>query len=113
MDAVSRPGQRVFVGPANLRRTNYNDTFLYALLPELTPASYFLEMNPGSANRRGSRLASDLATADVVVLTTAYDGWSEPNASSKPGPRAPLDLLARHFCVRAEHPPWRLLVRCK
>ena len=113
VDAVSRPGQRVFVGPANLRRTNYNDTFLYALLPELTPASYFLEMNPGSANRRGSRLASDLATADVVVLTTAYDRWSEPNASSRDGPRAPLDVLARHFCVRAEHPPWRLLVRCK
>ena len=46
-------------------------------------------------------------------LTTAYDRWSEPNASSRDGPRAPLDVLARHFCVRAEHPPWRLLVRCK
>ena len=62
---------------------------------------------PGRGN------SSPIVWADRIFLTTAYDGWSEPNASSRDGPRAPLDVLARHFCVRAEHPPWRLLVRCK
>ena len=84
VSAVTQPGQRLFVGPANLRRTNYNDTYIYGLLPELEPGSYFLEKNPDSANRPRSRLASDVATADVVILTTAYDGWREPNDSRWP-----------------------------
>ena len=60
IDARSTPGERVFVGPLNLRTANYNDTFIYYLLPHLIPGSYYLEMNPGVANGQSSQLADDL-----------------------------------------------------
>ena len=50
VDSRAHPGQRVFVGPLDLRTANYNDTFIYFLLPNLTPGSYYLEMDPGVAN---------------------------------------------------------------
>ena len=37
----------LFVGPEDLRRTFYSDTFLYFLLPRFTPGSFYLEMDPG------------------------------------------------------------------
>jgi hypothetical protein len=85
IERMAASGDRLFVGPADLRRTNYNDTFLYHMLPQLRPATYFLEMNPGSANRPNSRLASDIRTADWLILNRAYDNWLEPNSSSRNG----------------------------
>ena len=41
----------------------------YWLFPEMEPATYFIEMDPGLANAEDSRLADDLATADFVILT--------------------------------------------
>ena len=81
LEKESTTGQRLFVGPADLRRTSYCDTFLYYLIPKLRPSSYFLEMNPLSANRAGSRLAADVASADWLVLNRALDGWKEKNRS--------------------------------
>ena len=77
----SKPGERLFVGPADLRRTNYNDTFVYYLVPQLVPATYFLEMNPFSANRHRSRLPRDVSSADWLLLDHSYDDWTEPNRS--------------------------------
>ncbi len=87
---IASPGDSLFVGPRDLRRTNYNDAFVYYLLPQLRPASFYLELNPGSANRVGSSLAEDLKQADLLLLTTRYDSWNEPNDSRKPGSPAPL-----------------------
>jgi hypothetical protein len=92
--------QRLFVGPADLRRTNYNDTFLYHLLPQLTPATYFLEMNPLSANRPGSRLSADLLSADWLILDHRLDDWNEPNESSRFGPDAPNQVVQSNFELR-------------
>jgi len=58
-------GDRLFVRSTDLSRTPLNDTYFSFLLPNLTPATYFLD---GSANAPGSRLASDLKTADFVIL---------------------------------------------
>ena len=55
--ASAEPGDRLLVGPSDLRRTWYSDVFVYWLLPELDPATYFIEMDPGLANDEGSRLA--------------------------------------------------------
>ena len=49
------PGDRLLVGPSDLRRTWYSDAFFYWLFPELEPATYFIEMDPGLANADGSR----------------------------------------------------------
>lgn len=97
LDRLSKPGERLFVGPADLRRTNYCDTFIYHLAPKLRPATYFLEMNPLSANRPGSRLASDIASADWLVLNRAWDVANEPNRSVEYGSTEPGDIVRERF----------------
>ena len=97
---LASTGQRLFVGPADLRRTNYNDTFLYHLLPQLKPATYFLEMNPLSANRPGSRLSADLLSADWLILDHRLDDWNEPNESSRFGSDAPNQVVQSNFELR-------------
>lgn len=104
-------GQRLFVGPADMRRTNYNETFIYYLLPQLTPASYFLEMNPFSANRPDSRLAADVATADWLVLTHRWDNWNEPNESMKLGPDAPNEVVRNQFELKGRFDSYDLYRR--
>ncbi len=97
LDGVSVAGERLFVGPADLRRTNYCDTFIYYLIPKLEPASYFMVMNPLSANRPGSRLAADIQTADWLVLNKAWDNAQEPNRSSEYGSAKPNHVVQENF----------------
>ena len=68
------------------------------MLPKLRPATYFVEMDPGMANRDGSRMPQDLASADVVVLSSIWKDWSEPNDSRKFGSLESSRVLARDFC---------------
>ncbi len=95
---LAQPGDRVLVGPSDLRRTWYSDVFIYWLFPELEPATYFIEMDPGLANEPGSRLAGDVASADFVILTGLWNGWMEPNTSVDFGSDAPNQVLRDHFC---------------
>lgn len=111
IDRVAAPGNRLFVGPADLRRTNYNDTFLYHMLPQLRPATYFLEMNPGSANRPNSRLASDIRNADWLILNRVYDNWNEPNASVRNGPNEPNVVVRAEFTLVGEFGDYLLFRR--
>jgi len=110
--ALARPGESLFVGPQDLRRTNYGPTYMYFLLRQLRPASYYMEMNPGTANREGSGLADDLRRADWLILSTAWDDWDEPNDSWKYGPDEPNQVVRDDFCVRFEDEPFRLYERC-
>ena len=55
---ISKPGQRLFVGPVDLRKTPYSDAYLYYMLPDLVPATYYIEMDPGVANANDSRPAA-------------------------------------------------------
>jgi hypothetical protein len=95
---ISKPGQRLFVGPVDLRKTPYSDAYLYYMLPDLVPATYYIEMDPGVANANGSRLPTDLESADVVILSAIWEDWSEPNDSRKVGSDASTKVLARDFC---------------
>ena len=113
VDYLTRPGDRVFVGPVDLSRTNYGDTFFYFLLPDLVPASRHLEMNPGLANRLGGNLPVELASADVLVLTDRFDGWSEPNASVRAGDPDASAVVAGRFCDVAGTATWRVLTPCR
>ena len=108
LEGAAAPGERLFVGPADLRRTNLNDTFLYHLLPELRPASYFLEMNPGCANRPNSRLASDVASADWLVLNHLLDFMNEKNESAKFGSDLPARIVNERFQMCAQFGPWEV-----
>jgi 4-amino-4-deoxy-L-arabinose transferase-like glycosyltransferase len=93
---VSKPGQRLFVGPVNLRKTPYSDAYLYFMLPDLVPATYYIEMDPFDVN--SSRLPQDLESADIVILSKIWDDWSEPNDSAKEGPATTQQVLDRDFC---------------
>ena len=102
LQRLSKPGERLFVGPADLRRTNLTDTFIYHLMPQLRPATYFVEMNPFSANRPGSRLAADVESADWLVLNRRWDTWKEPNRSGELGSDAPNEVVRRRFRLLGE-----------
>ncbi|HEY3485710.1 MAG TPA: hypothetical protein VGK49_10010, partial [Ilumatobacteraceae bacterium] len=95
---LAQPGDRLLVGPKDLARTAYNDTYLYWLLPELEPATYFIEMDPGLANAPDSGLADDVASADWLLLTGFWAGWFEPNTSVDDGSQAPNEVVRDQFC---------------
>lgn len=113
VDAAARLSGRartLFVGPGDLRRPNYADTYFYYLLDEYEPAGFHLELNPG-ANRTG-RLAHELARADVLLLDHRYDTAFERNASSEYGSAAPNRYVRSHFCAAAREGGYVVLVRC-
>src|SRR6478735_6720211 len=112
---LAEPGDRLFVGPQDLRRTWYSDTMFYWMFPEMTPATYFMEMDPGLANARDSRLADDLLSADFAILTSFWDGWREPNTSMDYGSDVPNEIIARNFCQWNSHQQGlvRLYYRCR
>jgi hypothetical protein len=95
---ISQPGQRLFVGPGDLRKTPYSDAYLYYMLPGLVPATYYIEMDPGVANTAHSGLDQQLGSADIVILSKTWDNWSEPNNSRKVGSDRPVQVLTRQFC---------------
>jgi hypothetical protein len=99
LDRSSTPGQRLLVGPADLSRTIYSDVVFYFMFPELVPATYYIEMDPGLADQAGSSLADDVASADWVLLTNFWTGWYEPNASSDFGSDQPNQIVADRFCL--------------
>jgi hypothetical protein len=102
-------GQFLFVGPADLRRTRYCDTWIYHLFPQLPPASYFLQMDAGAANAPGSRLARDVARADWAILNRAWDVLYEPNPSAEFGPDEPNRVVRSEFDLWKESGPYLLL----
>ena len=103
LDTLAEPGERLFVGPHILSRTFYNDVIFYWMFPELEPATYFIEMDPGLADEPGSRLADDLRTADWVILTSFWAGWDEPNASMEYGSPEPDRVIQEDFRLYKEY----------
>lgn len=95
---LAEPGDRLFVGPLDLRQTPYSDAFFYFLFPDLVPATYFIEMDPGIANADGSRLADDVASADWLILSNVWTGWTEPNESREFGSNRPNEVVQEQFC---------------
>ena len=114
LDRLSEPGERLLVGPVDLRQTVYNDTVFYYLFPELEPATRYMEMDPGMANAPDSGLAEDVASADWLILTRFWSGWIEPNESSVFGPDEPNQVVENQFCLVGsyEHDLARLYRLC-
>jgi hypothetical protein len=109
----SRPGDTLIVAPDDMRKTPYSDAFIYYLFPELKPGTYYIEMDPGVANAKNSRLASEVRKADFLVLSSVWDNWSEPNDSRKVGPNTPNDIVKSSFCkLGAYKGQYSLYERC-
>src|SRR4030081_1821990 len=98
VNQLAKPGQRLFVGTGDLRKTPYSEAFLYYLLPDLVPSTYFIEMDPGMANKR-DRLANGLAGSDVAILSSIRDDCDEPNDARVVGGEAANQVLPRDFCL--------------
>ncbi|MEZ5216609.1 MAG: glycosyltransferase family 39 protein [Ilumatobacteraceae bacterium] len=115
LDARLTPGERLLVGPVDLRHTVYSDAVFYYLFPELEPATKYIEMDPGMANAEDSGLAEDVASADWLILTRFWAGWIEPNESSVFGPDAPNQVVEEQFCLVGsyEHDIARLYRKCE
>jgi hypothetical protein len=111
LDRMASPGDSLFVGTNDLTRSNYNDTFVYYLFPELRHASPFTEFNPQTANAEDSGLATQLEEADFILRTSRWDDWDEPNASDERGPTAPDQVVDRDFELVAAHGTYELLRR--
>jgi hypothetical protein len=103
VDELTDPGDRLFVGPGDLRLTPYSEAFLYYLLPDLDPATRYIEMDPGVANAEDSGLADELRSADVAILSSIRDDWNEPNDSLERGSEEPNRVLEEQFCLVASY----------
>lgn len=99
VERIAEPGDTLFVGTGDLRKTPYSEAFLYYLLPELEPATRYIEMDPGLANSEDSGMADELRQADIVILSSIRDDWIEPNDSREIGPNEPNEVVAEHFCL--------------
>lgn len=107
VDRVAHRGQSIFVGPTDLRRAEYGPTYMYYLLPQLRPASYYTVINPGVVNAPNSTLAHDLLHADWLILVSKWDKIHEPNAGQL-GPAAPNEVVRTTFCLRLRAGAYRL-----
>ena len=103
VEELTEPGDRMLVGTGDLRFTPYSDAYLYYLLPDRPPATYYIEMDPGVANAEDSGLAEEVAAADLVVLSRVWDAWDEPNDSRVVGSDAPNRVLGEQFCEAGDY----------
>ena len=114
LDQMAGSGERLFVGPVDLRNTAYSDVFFYHLFPELVPATYYIEMDPGIADDADSDLVDDVRSADWLILTRFWAGWIEPNDSTLFGPDGANQVVEDEFCLRGsyQYDLVRLYQRC-
>lgn len=111
LDSQAIPGDRLFIGPQDLSRTRYSDLHLYFLFPDLTPASYYLELNPNSANRPGTRLTNDLAHADWLLLSSEWDQSDDATSGALDGDSRPNAIVRKNFLRVADYGLWNLYHR--
>jgi hypothetical protein len=123
IERLTEPGDRLIVGPGDLSVTPYSESYLYFMLPQLEPGTRYIEMDPGVANADDSGLADELREADVVILSTMYDNWFEPNTSMEPGSDEPNQVLDELYCLHDAYgdnsaaagpgrPIFELYIRC-
>lgn len=96
LERATVPGQRLFVGPGDLRVASYCDTYIYHMEPQLRSATYFLAMNPGT-NAFHSRLSREVESADWLVLNRRYDFLSESTHSAQFGSADPNQVVRENF----------------
>jgi hypothetical protein len=111
-DALAPPGGRLFVGPGDLRRTVYDDAYLYYLLPRLKPATFFITLDPGVTVFPPHELSAELPQANVIILDRLYDTVTEPNSSRVFGSPAPNTVVRDDFCRRGRFGPFLVFLRC-
>lgn len=113
LSQLAHPGQRLVVGPVDMARTNYSDSYFYYLFPDLTAGTRYIEMDPGLADAPDSGLAAEIARADWLIVSDVWSGWIEPNESAHARSQAPNEVMAQKFCPAARAGLFELLERCR
>ncbi len=106
-------GESLIVGPTDLSRTNYNDSFFYFLFPDLEAGTRYIEMDPGIADTADSGLAEELETNDWLILSDAWSGWTEPNDSAHARSTVPNQIVRDRYCMIEDAGMFQLLQRCR
>ena len=83
------------------------DAYLYYLLPNLRPATFFVVLDPGTTNMPRHPLARALPTADLLILDSSLDRPVTGHASP-----AANQVVARDFCVAGEFGALSVFRRC-
>ena len=114
VEEITEPGERLFVGTKDLRKTPLSEASFYFLLPQLTPSTYYIEMDPGIANAPDSGLADEVRSSDILILSSTWEIWDEPNDSRKFGPNEPNEVVRDEFCLVDKFGPhYYLYRRCR
>ena len=82
------------------------------MLPKTRPGTYYIEMDPGVANAKDSKLSDELEHADLVILSRVWDTWDEPNDAREFGPDKPNEIVRKEFCTVKDVRLYKLLQRC-
>lgn len=96
---TSTPSKSVFVGPEDLGNPSYSDNWLY-LLTTNPSCSRYLEMNPGSLNHPGNRLAVDLVSCDYLILTDRYTEYDSEHSRQLAKDSLNREILAGQSFVK-------------
>jgi hypothetical protein len=107
----STSGERLIVGTSDLSRTNYRDAFFYYLFPELVPGTRYIEMDPVLADGEDSALPGELMKNDWLVLSSAWNDWTEPNESANGRSQAANKVVAADYCPVRTTPTFSLYQR--
>lgn len=108
LDRLAHPGNTLFVGPRDLRIAGTNGVFFYFLLPQLRPASYFMDVDQHTINRPSNGFTRELPRADFLVL----EAGPPPNSTTELGPPTANEIVAKRFCLRSESGVYRVYQRC-
>ena len=104
----------MLVGAVDMSVPTLTPVGLYHLLPDYIPATYFLELPPGVAERAGSGLPEDVESADLLVLANVpadtnrrlFPGF--PSGSSNANA-----VVQTQFCEQTQTPLGNLYRRCR
>ena len=80
-------------------------------MPKLQAGTYFLEMNPLSANRLNSRLAADVGSSDWLLLDRAIDSCREQNRSLEFQSDTPNQVVRDNFRLVKQFGPYLIFHR--
>ncbi|HTN99599.1 MAG TPA: hypothetical protein VL068_02890, partial [Microthrixaceae bacterium] len=113
LSELMEPGQSLIVGPTDLSRANYSDSFFYYLFPELDAGTQYIEMDPGIADTPDSGLAEELRKNDWLILSDAWSNWTEPNDSAHGRSTEPNKVVTKQYCMVEDAGMFKLLERCR
>jgi len=114
VEKISKPGDRLFVGTGDLRKTPFSEAWLYYMFPQLTPRPTTSRWIPASrtastrVSRRTSRRPTSSSSHRLGRLRRA-------ERLEKFGPDTPNQVLRDKFCSVGVYGNglYELLKRCK